>query len=69
MGSMKRLLELVKPHWKLVLTAVFAGAIVSATNGALAWVVGDIVDDVFIAGSKEMLRQEFNILHQEICQC
>ena len=52
---MKRLLQLVKPHWKIVAVAAFAGAIVSAMNGALAWVVQNMVDDVFIAGNQLML--------------
>jgi subfamily B ATP-binding cassette protein MsbA len=52
---MNRLLELVKPHWRRVIAGVIAGGIVSLMNGTLAWVVKDVVDDVFIAGDRRML--------------
>ena len=52
---MKRLLELVRPHWRRVFAGVIAGGIVSLMNGTLAWVVKDVVDDVFIAGDRKML--------------
>jgi subfamily B ATP-binding cassette protein MsbA len=52
---MKRLFELVRPHWRRVIAGVMAGAIVSLMNGTLAWVVKDVVDDIFIAGDRQML--------------
>ena len=52
---MKRLLSLIKPHWRLVLLGALAGGIVAGMNGALAWVVKDVVDDIFIAGDKRIL--------------
>jgi subfamily B ATP-binding cassette protein MsbA len=45
---MKRIFELVSPHWRRILLAVCCSSIVSALNGSLAWVVKPVVDDVFV---------------------
>lgn len=52
---MKRLLELVRPHWLTVLAAAICGGLFSAMNGALAWIVKDVVDGIFIKGGNDMI--------------
>jgi subfamily B ATP-binding cassette protein MsbA len=52
---MKRIFEIVAPHWKRILIAVVCSAFVSALNGSLAWVVKPVVDDIFVEGKESFL--------------
>jgi subfamily B ATP-binding cassette protein MsbA len=49
---MKRIFKIVRPHTKSIILAGLASLIVSALNGAFAWLVKPAVDNVFIQGDK-----------------
>ncbi|MGD8351630.1 MAG: ABC transporter transmembrane domain-containing protein, partial [Nitrospirota bacterium] len=52
---MRRIFELVVPHWKSLAVAVLCSLVVSATNGSLAFLVQPVVDDVLIEGRRATL--------------
>lgn len=52
---MKRIFEVVRPYWRLLAIATVAGMFVSATNGAIAWLVKPAVDKVLVAGDKKYM--------------
>ena len=52
---MKRLFELIAPHKGTVLIASLCSLVVSIINGAFAWFVKTIVDDIFVMGDKMVL--------------
>jgi subfamily B ATP-binding cassette protein MsbA len=47
---MKRILELIRPHWGRLILAGLCSVVVSGMNGSFAWVVKPAVDDIFVAG-------------------
>jgi subfamily B ATP-binding cassette protein MsbA len=52
---MKRMLELVRPHWGRLILAGLCSVVVSGMNGSFAWVVKPAVDDIFVAGKERYL--------------
>ncbi|MDP2166704.1 MAG: ABC transporter ATP-binding protein [Thermodesulfovibrionales bacterium] len=52
---MKRLFELVAPHWRRIALAGACSLIVSGANGSIAWLVKPAVDKIFIAGDRGFL--------------
>ncbi len=52
---MRRILEIVMPHWKLITVAGLCSLVVSAMNGSLAYLVQPVVDDMLIEGRKVAL--------------
>lgn len=48
MGVMGRIMSIIKPHWRRLALAGLCSTILSALNGALAWLVKPMVDDVFV---------------------
>lgn len=50
MGSLKRILELVKPHRKRLIASIFFSLLVSTLNGATAFLVKPVVDDMLMMG-------------------
>jgi subfamily B ATP-binding cassette protein MsbA len=52
---MKRLFELITPHYKLLLVALICSLFVSAANGLFAYAVKPIVDDIFVQGDRQVL--------------
>ncbi len=48
--------EFVLPYWGLVLVALLCAAVVAATYGAVAWLVKPLMDKVFIARDRHMLK-------------
>lgn len=48
MVKIGRILEIVKPHWRRLTLAGLCSAMLSALNGALAWMVKPMVDEVFV---------------------
>lgn len=52
---MKRIFEIVGPHWQRIVLAGICSLIVSGTNGTIAWLVKPAVDDILIAGNKSKL--------------
>jgi subfamily B ATP-binding cassette protein MsbA len=43
-----KILLLVKPYWKRVALAVVISIIISGLNGAIAWLVKPVIDDMFV---------------------
>ncbi len=56
MKNVKRLWKYFKDNKLFILMALLASAVVSATDGATAYLVKDILDEIFIAKNKDMLR-------------
>jgi subfamily B ATP-binding cassette protein MsbA len=52
---MKRILEIVKPHWRLIALSGLCSAIVSAMNGSFAYLVQPVVDVLLIKGQQHIL--------------
>jgi subfamily B ATP-binding cassette protein MsbA len=52
---MKRLFELVMPHWRRIVLAGFFSIMVSLLNGSFAWIIKPVVDDIFVEGNKSAL--------------
>jgi subfamily B ATP-binding cassette protein MsbA len=52
---MKRLFELVIPHWRRIALAGIFSIMVSLLNGSFAWIVKPVVDDIFVEGNKSYL--------------
>lgn len=55
MDDLKRVLRLVAPHWRHLLVGGLCSAVVSLLNGALAWMVKPLVDEVFVKGDNHYL--------------
>lgn len=55
MAGVRRIFGLVRPHWHLIVFGAICSLMVSVINGAFAWVVKTIVDDVFVNGDKALL--------------
>lgn len=52
---MKRIFELVGPHWRRIALGACCSVVISAMDGSLAWLVKPIVDNVFVEGDKSYL--------------
>ncbi|MCD8553177.1 ABC transporter transmembrane domain-containing protein [Seleniivibrio sp.] len=52
----KRIYQYFKPNRKKIIFALIASAFVSATDGATAYIVKHVLDDIFIAKKEDMLR-------------
>lgn len=52
---MRRIFEIVLPHWKRIALAGLCSLVVSAMNGSLAYLVQPVVDDMLIEGRKVVL--------------
>jgi subfamily B ATP-binding cassette protein MsbA len=52
---MKRIVELVRPYTGRLLLGILTSLVVSGTNGALAWIVKPVVDNVFMSGNRAYL--------------
>jgi subfamily B ATP-binding cassette protein MsbA len=52
---MKRIFELVMPHWRRIVLAGLCSLVVSALNGSFAWIVKPVVDNIFVQGQKTYL--------------
>lgn len=53
---LKRIYQYFRPHRGKILAALGASVLVSATDGATAYIVKHILDDIFIAKNEEMLK-------------
>ncbi|MFP3982377.1 MAG: ABC transporter ATP-binding protein [Desulfurivibrionaceae bacterium] len=51
----QRIVELVRPYSKRVILAAFFSMAVSASNGAIAWLVKPVVDSLFVENNHDML--------------
>jgi subfamily B ATP-binding cassette protein MsbA len=51
----KRIFELVAPHAGRMVLAALCSVVVSAMNGAFAWIVKPTVDNIFVAGERGYL--------------
>lgn len=49
---MRRIFEIIRPHMRRMLLGGGASLVVSALNGAMAWLVKPAVDNVFVRGEK-----------------
>ncbi|PLX67852.1 MAG: ABC transporter ATP-binding protein [Denitrovibrio sp.] len=56
MKNMKRVWKYFKDNKLFIIIALMASAVVSATDGATAYLVKDILDEIFIAKNEKMLR-------------
>ena len=52
---MRRIFEIVRPHWRLIVLAVLCSIVVSSMNGAMAYLVQPIVDKVLIEGQNTLI--------------
>lgn len=52
----KRIYKYFQPNKKKIIFALLASAFVSATDGATAYIVKHVLDDIFIAKKEDMLR-------------
>lgn len=52
---MKRIFELVRPHWGRIALAGICSLAVSGLNGSFAWIVKPVVDNIFISGERRFL--------------
>lgn len=52
---MKRIFELIRPHWRRIAVAGLCSLVVSGLTGAFAWIVKPVVDDIFISGQQTFL--------------
>ncbi len=52
----KRILVYTKPHFKLIAVGMVLAAVISAMNGATAWLVKPVLDDIFLAKDMTMLK-------------
>ena len=50
-----KIFELVKGYWKQLLLAALCMVVVAGANGSMALLVKPVMDDIFIAGNREML--------------
>ncbi len=53
---LRLLKEYLLPHWFLVAVALFCALVVAATHGATAWLVKPLMDKIFIAKDRYMLK-------------
>ncbi len=51
-----RLLPYIKPHTPKIIFSMFLALIVSATEGATAWIVKPVLDDIFLKKNLTMLK-------------
>lgn len=49
MVKLRGILELVKPHWRILVAAALCSGVLASINGALAWMVKPMIDNVFVA--------------------
>lgn len=54
-ANLRRLLGYVKPYWKLLAVSMVLAVVVSAANGATAWLVKPVLDDIFLKKDAHML--------------
>ncbi len=52
----KRILVYTKPHFRLLALGMILAGVISATNGATAWLVKPVLDDIFLAKDVTMLK-------------
>jgi subfamily B ATP-binding cassette protein MsbA len=52
----KRLLFYVKPYWGLIVVSLLLALLVSGADGAIAWMVKPIMDDIFVNKNQELLK-------------
>lgn len=52
----KRILVYTKPHFRLIALGMILAAVISAMNGATAWLVKPVLDDIFLAKDMTMLK-------------
>lgn len=50
-----RLLQYVRPYWKRMALAVTSAILLAAANTSIAWVVKEVMDDIFVAKNLKML--------------
>ena len=53
---LKRIYAYFRPHRGKIFTALIASVVVSSTDGATAYIVKHILDDIFIAKNQSMLK-------------
>ncbi len=58
MNVYKRMTEEVKPHWFHLALAVVCMLVVAGTTAGLAYLIGPVVDDIFVAGVTDPERAE-----------
>lgn len=51
----RKIITLVSTYWKRLVLAAFCMIVVAAANGAMAFLVKNVLDDIFINQNKEML--------------
>ncbi len=54
-ASQKKIITLVLGYWKRLLLAAFCMLVVAAANGAMAFLIKPVMDDIFIDQNKDML--------------
>jgi subfamily B ATP-binding cassette protein MsbA len=52
---MKRIFDIVLPHWRRIVLAGVCSLVVSVMNGSMAYLVKPVVDDMFVEGRKVVL--------------
>ena len=52
----KRILGYSKPYFGLIALGMILASVVSAMNGATAWLVKPVLDDIFLAKNMTMLK-------------
>ena len=52
----KRILAYAKPYFGLIALGMILASVVSAMNGASAWLVKPVLDDIFMAKKATMLK-------------
>src|SRR5512136_2900262 len=55
MALYRRLLGFLRPHWKKLVIAMICMAVVSATSALYAYMVKNVIDDIFVKKDATML--------------
>ena len=53
---LRLLKDYILPYWPLILIALLCAAVVAATHGATAWLVKPLMDKIFIAKDRHLLK-------------
>lgn len=55
MEDLRKIFRLVKPYWKRVALAALISVIISGLNGAIAWLIKPVIDDMFVKKNIDLL--------------